>query len=213
MKKFVTFYKQGIMPTKIKSIIPLNKQYHLDQDQIQQEQDWINLAKKDPAQFKMLYDKYFEAIFGFVYRRTDDEDISADLTSQTFLKALQNLKKYQDRGLPFSAWLYRIAINELNKFYRSRQKKKVFSLEEHLVIKLIWVEEQEPNDQESLLQQVLQDLNNLKTEEVEILELRFFEERSFKEIAYILEISESSAKMRTYRALEKLKNQLKQELR
>ncbi|MGK7397905.1 MAG: RNA polymerase sigma factor [Candidatus Cyclobacteriaceae bacterium M3_2C_046] len=201
------------MPTKIKSIIPLNKQYHLDQDQIQQEQDWINLAKKDPAQFKMLYDKYFEAIFGFVYRRTDDEDISADLTSQTFLKALQNLKKYQDRGLPFSAWLYRIAINELNKFYRSRQKKKVFSLEEHLVIKLIWVEEQEPNDQESLLQQVLQDLNNLKTEEVEILELRFFEERSFKEIAYILEISESSAKMRTYRALEKLKNQLKQELR
>lgn len=209
----MTFYKQGIMPTKIKSIIPLNKQYHLDQDQIQQEQDWINLAKKDPAQFKMLYDKYFEAIFGFVYRRTDDEDISADLTSQTFLKALQNLKKYQDRGLPFSAWLYRIAINELNKFYRSRQKKKVFSLEEHLVIKLIWVEEQEPNDQESLLQQVLQDLNNLKTEEVEILELRFFEERSFKEIAYILEISESSAKMRTYRALEKLKNQLKQELR
>jgi len=171
---------------------------------IEQEEVLVQAAQSNEAAFGKLYDRYFEGIFGFIYRRTDDEETAGDLTSQVFLKALQNLKKYEFRGLPFSAWLYRIAANEVNKFYRKKKKKIVFSLEEERVIDLI---ENDDNDhKEEHLSLLITCMNEMKTDVVEVLELRFFEEKSFKEIAYILDISESGAKMRTYRALEKLKD-------
>lgn len=174
---------------------------HLDQDALQKEQELLLAAQKDSRKFSLLYDRYFEAIFRFIYRRTGRESLTADLCSQTFLKALQNLKKYQYRGVPFSAWLYRIASNEVNKYYRKTKNVMEFSLEEGVIGEVL-----EEND---LLEDQLEDLEkylaNLSTQEVMILELRFYENRSFQEISYILEISESAAKMRTYRAIEKLK--------
>jgi len=61
----------------------------------------IEAAKKDPRQFRYLYDKYYKQIFLFVNRRTDDEHTTADITQTVFLKALQHLKGYQERGVPF----------------------------------------------------------------------------------------------------------------
>jgi len=176
----------------------------MTEEAIAQEHVLVEAAKKDEVAFGTLYDRYFDGIFGFIYRRTDDEDTAGDLTSQVFLKALQNLKKYQFRGLPFSAWLYRIAANEVNKFYRRKNKKIVFSLEEERVIEIM--EETEESSNEAHLKLLIECMNEMKTSVVEVLELRFFEEKSFKEIAYILDISESGAKMRTYRAIEKLKD-------
>lgn len=176
---------------------------YLTEQEIQHENDWVNRAKKDPSEFHVLYDKYFTSIFNFIYRRTGDEDLADDLTSQTFFKALTNLKKYEFRGLPFSAWLFRIASNEVNKFFTKRNKNRVFSLEEERVRQLVGESDQE--DMEQKLKLVVEVFKDAPKDIVEVLELRFFEEKSFKEIAYILDISESGAKMRTYRALEKLK--------
>lgn len=170
---------------------------------IQQENSLVELAKKDEVAFGKLYDRYFDGIYGFVYRRTDEEELAGDITSQVFLKALQNLKKYEFRGLPFSSWLYRIASNEVNKYYRKKNRKVVFSLEEERIREII--EEDEEDHKEAHLGLLVECLNEMKTGVVEVLELRFFEEKNFKEIAYILDISESGAKMRTYRALEQLK--------
>ena len=160
----------------------------------------ILAAQKDHRKFSVLYDRYFEPIFRFIYRRTGRENLTADLCSQTFLKALQNLKKFEYRGVPFSAWLYRIASNEVNKYYRKTKKVMEFSLEEGVMGEVL-----EEDDFEDQLDYLEEFLGNLSTEEVMILELRFYENRSFQEIAYILEISESAAKMRTYRAIDKLK--------
>ena len=179
---------------------------HQTSEDLKQEERWINAAKKDPATFNKLYDKYFEQIFNFIFRRTDDEHLTADLTSQTFLKALQNLKRYQFRGIPFSAWLYRIATNEVNKYFR--KSKHIFCLEEEKIYKLI-NDDAPPVEKTDLVKKVIDKLKELSTKDVIILELRFFEERSFKEIAYILDVSESSAKMRIYRALEKLRKLIK----
>ena len=181
----------------------LNSNYHISDEQISQEQAWVEAAQKNPEQFNKLYDRYFEGIFSFIYRRTDDEVLAADITSQTFLAALQNLKKYSFRGLPFSAWLYKIAANQVNRYYRTSRKNMVFSLEESLMGKLI--NETEENANEEQISLLVEYLKQLPTEDVMVLELRFFEEKGFKEIAYILEITESGAKMRTYRALGKLK--------
>lgn len=181
--------------------------HHQSEQDIKNDEQWIIAAKKDPEKFSFLYDKYFEQIFNFIYRRMDDENITADLTSQTFLKALQGIKKYQNRGLPFSAWLYRIATNEVNKHYRRKKRRYVFSLEENLIKNLIATENEQLESDENL-DKLIKKLEDLETNDVIILELRFFEERSFKDIAYILDISESSAKMRTYRAIEKLKKKI-----
>ncbi|MFW5700057.1 MAG: RNA polymerase sigma factor [Cyclobacteriaceae bacterium] len=181
--------------------------HHQSEQDIRNDEQWIIAAKKDPADFSYLYDKYFEQIFNFIFRRIDEENITADLTSQTFLKALQNIKKYQNKGLPFSAWLYRIASNEVNKHYRRIKRRYVFSLEENLIKNLI-ASEDDGGESDEKFQKVIKTLEDLETNDVIILELRFFEERSFKDIAYILDITESSAKMRTYRAIEKLKKKI-----
>ena len=180
---------------------------HMTEEEIADEQKIVEASKKDPKVFGRLYDKYFEGIFHFIYRRTESEELTSDLTSQTFLKALQNLKRYEFRGLPFSAWLYRIASNEVNRFYSKKKRDKVFSLEEERVFEIFELEDSDFSQEQ--ISFLVKTLKELPTETVEILELRFFEGKSFKEISFILNIGESGAKMRLYRAVEKLKTHFK----
>jgi RNA polymerase sigma-70 factor (ECF subfamily) len=176
---------------------------HISQDEILREYETVKQAAKDPAEFQILYDRYFSAIFNFIFRRIDDEEITADLTSQTFLKALGNLKKYKYKGVPFSAWLYKIASNEVNRHYRNGKKKLVYSFDEAEFENLI-----EQNREEAIeidIEYIIRQMQSMCEADIEVLELRFFEEKSFAEVAFILEISEANAKMRTYRAVDKLK--------
>jgi len=171
--------------------------------EIRHEYSVLERSRKDPTAFGELYEKYFDRIFNYIYRQTDDEDLTADLCSQTFLSVLKNVSRYEFRGIPFSAWLYKIASNEVNKHYRKQKATKVFSIEEIRVRELI-EQANEPWDEE-IVQRLLNYLKDLPTEMLEVLELRFFEDKDFKEIAFILDITESGAKMRTYRALDRLR--------
>ncbi|HYG18990.1 MAG TPA: sigma-70 family RNA polymerase sigma factor [Ohtaekwangia sp.] len=180
-------------------------------DEIQQEYRILERSKKDPRVFGELYEKYFDRIFNFIYRQTDDEDLTADLCSQAFLSVLKNVDRYQFRGVPFSAWLYKIAGNEVNKYYRKRKNSKIFSIEEVKVRELI--EQANEDWDEEMIQQLLRYLNELPTDMLEVLHLRFFEEKDFKEISFILDISESGAKMRTYRALDRLRKKFNLQIR
>lgn len=179
----------------------------MSDEEIQQEFIILERAKRNPNAFGVLYDKYFDRIFNFIYRQIDDEDITADLCSQTFFSVLKNLARYEFRGVPFSAWLYKIANNEVNKYYRKRKNDKVFSLEEVRVRELMDISNDSMD--EAVIQRMMEYLQDLPTEMLEILQLRFFEDKNFKEIAFILDISESGAKMRTYRALDRLRTKFK----
>jgi RNA polymerase sigma-70 factor (ECF subfamily) len=116
---------------------------------------------------------------------------------------LKNLNRYEFRGVPVSAWFYKIAGNEVNKHFRKTRKQKVFSLEEVRVRELI--EQENEGYGEERIRQLMEFMNDLPTDMLEVLELRFFEEKDFKEISFILDITESGAKMRAYRALDKLR--------
>jgi RNA polymerase sigma-70 factor, ECF subfamily len=172
-------------------------------DEIKKENDIIENSKRDVRAFGEIYEKYFDRIFNFIYRQTDDEETAGDLCSQTFVNALNSLPKYQFRGLPFSAWLYKIAGNEVNKHYRKNKGKKVFSLEEIKIKEMIQLSDDTWD--EEMIQRMLTYMKDLPTEMLQVLELRFFEDKDFKEIAFILDMTESGAKMRTYRALDKLR--------
>lgn len=167
--------------------------------------EWVEIqgAQRSPAMFRPLYDRYYDQIFRFIFRRTADESVAGDICSQVFLKAMQRLNKYQFKGVPFSAWLYRIASNEVAQHFRNTQKNPVVSISEYNFNHLASELDEQKN--EDLRDKLLQVLDELKPDDVQLIEMRFFEERPFKEIANILEITESNAKVKTYRLLEKLK--------
>ena len=175
----------------------------VSQEAMQAEWNEVQAAQRNPAHFRPLYDRYFEQIFRFVFKRTAAEDVTADICSQVFLKALQQLHNYQFKGVPFSAWLYRIASNEVAQHYRNTQKSRVVSIEEYNISDVI--DEMSEGGNEQARQLMLDSLQNLKESDLALIEMRFFEQRPFKEIADILEITESNAKVKTYRILEKLK--------
>ncbi len=178
--------------------------YTVTQQAIKDEWAEIQEAQKQPLKFKVLYNRYYEPIFRFVYKRTASESLAADISSQVFLKAMQKLSSYSFKGVPFSAWLFRIASNEVALYFRKNSKNRVVVLEERTAanIENEWEDKEGLEFNLSLLQEVIQDL---KPTEVEILELRFFEQRPFKEVAEILGITENNAKVKIYRLLQKMR--------
>jgi RNA polymerase sigma-70 factor (ECF subfamily) len=173
-------------------------------DQVKDEESVILKSIADPAAFKPLYEKYFKRIFFFVHHRIGEKALSADITSQVFLKALLNIHRYSFRGLPFSAWLFRIALNECNDFFRKNNRYRLVTMEEGMVEHL-YEEMTAEARLEDLRQRLPEILQRLSVTELHIIELRFFEQRPFKEVADILGISEIYAKVKVYRILEKMK--------
>ena len=168
------------------------------------EASMIRQAQANPEAFRPLYEKYFKKIFLFVLHRVGDKTLTADITSQVFLKALLHLDKYAFRGLPFSAWLFRIALNECHDFFRKYKRHRVVSLDEH-TIQNLHEELTAAARQEDLEQQLPLILQQLSADELQIIELRYFDQRPFREVADILGISETYAKVKVYRALDKMK--------
>ncbi|TND09553.1 MAG: RNA polymerase sigma-70 factor, ECF subfamily [Bacteroidetes bacterium] len=180
--------------------------YHASKEQILSEHDEIVAAQREPALFEPLYNRYYERILRFVYQRTDSRDDAYDITSQVFISALENLKKYKHQGVPFSAWLFRIASNELNKMFRKNKVRQAVNVDDEQVSDiLLEIGHENTAETDSRLMLVLK---QLEPEEIQLVEMRFFEKRAFKEIADILDIQEPAVKARLYRLLERMKNMI-----
>ncbi|MEL6925743.1 MAG: sigma-70 family RNA polymerase sigma factor [Bacteroidota bacterium] len=176
------------------------------------ESEWkeIQAAQQDLRHFRPLYDRYYENIFRFIFRRTADESLSGDICSQVFLKAMQKLGSYSFRGVPFSAWLFRIASNEVTQHFRNVQKQRVVSLDESNIEDMLDELNAKSESTEKEQRRIfLQCLQSLKPSDLQLIELRFFEKRAFREIAAILQITESNAKVKTYRIIERMRKKFK----
>lgn len=181
--------------------------HHKNDTDLDLEMQQVEAAKLNPAQFDVLYEKYYKSIFVFIYRRTGNEDLSADITSQVFLKALINIKKYVFKGVPFSAWLFRIAFNEINMYFRKNNAHRIVSLEQKSISQIVMEMQEEDNTLGQ--QRMMTALKKLDEGDIQLIELRFFEKRSFAEIGVIIGITENNAKVKVYRILDKLKKVLK----
>ncbi|MDH5379402.1 MAG: sigma-70 family RNA polymerase sigma factor [Cyclobacteriaceae bacterium] len=191
--------------TLVKGFFLNSSTYHQTEKEIDREQKIIKLCKENPRYFAPIYEKYYDAIFVFIYKRVADEYICADLTSIVFYKSLKNINKYKFQGLPFSSWLYRIALNEVNQYFRDKKTaQRVVCLDKgHLVH--LFEEIEIDNDGYETEKTVAKLLESLSEQDLQFLELRFFESRSFKEIGDLLGTTEGNAKIKTYRILRKLK--------
>jgi len=184
----------------------INPNFHHTDQQLNEELSLIEAAKRNPEQFAPLYDKYYRQIFNYVYQRMESRDAAFDVTGQVFLKALTNLQKYQFKGVPFASWLYRIAHNEVMQIYRTQKDKRAINADIG-DLRFISEETETPFFEEYIpaIKMLIQQLNH---DDLQMVELRFFEKRPFKEIAEILDITEVNAKVRMYRIIEKLKKSL-----
>jgi len=184
----------------------INPHFHHTNQQLTEELVIIEAAKLNPEKFAPLYDKYYKQIFNYVYQRMDSKDTAFDITGQVFLKALTNLQKYQFKGVPFASWLYRIAHNEVMQLFRAQKDKRAVNAD---IGDLRFIcEETEELFFEEYIPAVKKLILELSSEDLQMVELRFFEKRPFKEIAEILDITEVNAKVRMYRIIEKLKKSL-----
>ena len=177
--------------------------YHQSQNQLLSENDIVEAAKKDPKQFEALYKKYYEQIFRYIHQRMDDKEMAFDITSQVFLKAMINLPKYKYKGVPFSSWLYRIAMSEVYQSFKDKKSTRTVNVDTSNVEDIIdEVEQDNTGEMREALIEVIGDLPEI---ELQIIEMRYFEKRSYREIGDILGMTENNAKVKAYRIVEKLK--------
>ncbi|RED92225.1 RNA polymerase sigma factor [Marinoscillum furvescens] len=172
------------------------------------DQELIERSKKDHRAFEGLYERYFEQIYRFVIKRVNEPTVSADIAQQVFFNALTRLSSYREMGHPYSSYLHRIAINLCNEYFRKSKNQRFVLMDDALAESLI--QSMGCADAEHLQREaaLIQALEQLKSKELMLVELRFFEGYSFKEIGYLSGITENSAKVKTYRILKKLKRMI-----
>jgi RNA polymerase sigma-70 factor (ECF subfamily) len=179
-----------------------------------QEGQWVEAAKQDPKAFQHIFDAYHDTIFNYVLRRTGNVSLSEDLTANTFMKAMDAIGKFRWQGVSLSAWLYRIATNEINLNYRKQRRmvpltdemRSGLKDEQRADTRLLAIEEN--MEKNKAFQSVCAELSKLKIKYQTVLTLRYFEDKSIKEIAEILEMSENTVKTHIRRGLERLRSQL-----
>ena len=155
-------------------------------------------------QFTLIYDKYFKKIYSFIYYRTCYQDYAEDICSQTFMKALENISKYNPEKGPFVAWLYCIARNLIIDHFRSNVGKDAD-------IESFWDIKSNDNVEMSVknnlkIQEVKRYLDKLKPEQKEIILMRIWDEMSFKEIAAMTNKSEENCKVIFCRGMKVIRN-------
>ncbi|MHC1578699.1 MAG: RNA polymerase sigma factor [Dehalococcoidia bacterium] len=182
---------------------------------LREEKELVRQAQKDPDAFARLYEQYYAKIFGYTLRRTANLEAAQDITSETFFKALKKLWQFRWRNISFSAWLYKIASNEVNQYFRKAEYQKSISLEE---LQEQGLELPSPADPESEVMKAQEELQQhqeflevqqrivrLPAKYQEVIALRFFEKKQVNEIADILGKKEGTVKSLLHRAVEKLR--------
>jgi RNA polymerase sigma-70 factor (ECF subfamily) len=167
----------------------------------------VAAAKADLSNFKLLYEKYIKVVFRYSYKRLgNNKEIAEDITSETFVKAIEKFEMYEYRKKPFVAWLYTIAHNLIVDHYRKSKKPKV-SLDSLPVPPAEETEEIiDKLSREDLAERINKKTCNLSDELNDIFTLKHTEDLTFAEIAKMVGRTEGAIKMQYYRGLEVLRN-------
>lgn len=170
------------------------------------EESLIRQAQEDPAAFGVLYERYVDRIYSYIYYRTSDRQEAEDLTSRTFHHALRYLPRYEPRGAPFSSWLYRIAHNFVVNWYRDRSQRQMIPLDELALQSEDHLPHPEAGDEER--EALLAAIRRLSADRQGLLILKLSQGLSNAEIGQIMGRSEGAIKQLYYRTLRALRREL-----
>lgn len=169
--------------------------------------------EKDKEAFGRLFDLHYDKVLNYAFRRTLDAECAKDITSNVFLKVLSNLDRFEWRSGPFSftAWIFRIASNEVNQYFRLQSRYKI-SRDLEIGDNSKAAEEMEKKiDRDKHLMVLNKAIRQLKPLYQEIINLRYFEELSYEEISEILKKNESTVRVYCQRARIDLEKILKKD--
>ena len=168
----------------------------------------VRAAQGDQEAFGALYEQYVERIFNYVYYRTGNVHEAEDLTARVFFRALHHMQTYTDRGVPFSAWLYRIAHNLVANWHRDRSRHQEIPLSDAPTIHY----KGEPPEMALMQTQerdtLLRIIRHLPSERQHLLILKFVEHMSNAEIGETMNRSEGAVKSLYHRTLLALRDEL-----
>lgn len=162
----------------------------------------------DKEAFGFLYERYVGRIYTYIYYRTGNMHDAEDLTARVFYRAIEHIGRYRQRGVPFSAWLYRIAHNLVANWHRDRQRRQEVSIDEVLNLQ----EKMDPPEVTMLnrmdVEQMMKVIQSLSPERQELIILKFVQELSNAEIGRIMRRSEGAVKSLYHRTLLSLRDDL-----
>jgi len=161
----------------------------------------IEAAQQDPSRFAELYEIHFDRVYSFIARRVRDRSEAQDLTSHVFYQAMANLDRFKWRGAPFVAWLFRIASNSIaNHYQRLAKDQNVPASNSRAEADLEEVERRA---------RLFRLVKRLPADQQRVIQMRFAEEKSIREIASELGRSEGAVKQLQFRALENLRARMR----
>ena len=168
---------------------------------VDNEKALIEAAQRDPRRFGELYEQNFHRVYAFVLCRVKNRNQAEDLTADVFHKALVNLKRFEWRGSPFASWLYRIASNLIadhsQRMSREGEMPDLDQLQDPAANSLV-------DDRAAVYKFV----ETLPTDQQKVIELRFTQQKSIREIASILDRTENAVKQLQFRAIQNLRARL-----
>jgi RNA polymerase sigma-70 factor (ECF subfamily) len=183
--------------------------------EISEESALVEQARQDPAAFGILYERYIDRVYAYIYHRVGNGQDAEDLTARTFYRALGKLDTYEDRGLPFSAWLFRIAHNLVANWHRDHSRRRFLSLDR------LWSYGSNSRSPEALIERpedlVEQEekhealwaaINRLPEDRRDLLIHKFSSRLSNVEIGDMMNKSESAVKSLYFRTLSSLRDDL-----
>ena len=162
----------------------------------------VEAAQRDPARFAELYEAHFERVYAYVARRVHDRHLAEDVTSEVFQQALANLARFEWRGVPFAAWLFRIARNAIADRAKRAARERGRPAPEP-------GEDPEPAlERVEELARLHRRVRELPADQRRVIEMRFAEEKSIREIAAVLMRSEGAVKQLQFRAVQSLRESM-----
>ena len=168
-------------------------------------------SKGDTDAFGVLYERYINRIYNYVYYRTGNERDAEDLTARVFLRAMRHIGNYQDRGLPFSAWLYRIAHNLVANWHRDNSRKKEIALDDGFSIQFRGDLPEQTIVKNEEADNLLEIIHKLSPDRQQLLILKFIEHLPNAEIGVIMGRTEGAIKSLYHRTLLSLRKEYKKQ--
>ncbi len=174
--------------------------------------DDIQLIEKagngDNEAFGLLYERYVRKIYNYIYYRTGNVNDAEDLTAKVFHRAFRHIETYSQRGVPFSAWLYRIAHNLVANWYRDRSRKKEVALDDQLPSSFHFDFPEFALEKSQESEKMMKTLRKLPPERQQLIILKFVEGLSNAEIGLIMRKSEGAIKSLYHRTLDSLRKEI-----
>ena len=168
----------------------------------------VELAKDDKEAFGELYERFMPKMYSYIYYRTGNTHDAEDLTARLFFRAMSHISNYVDKGVPFQAWLYRIAHNLVANWHRDQGRRKIITLDDYVAHALKSEAPDRLTEELEEQQQLLQAVRRLPEDRQQLLLLKFIDQLSNAEIGAIMERTEGAIKSLYHRTLMALRDDL-----